>query len=120
MWAACCISRLTARSTPWLQLDRQPAYYKGLPCPADQPKCDVYETWRTINVSKVNIPGLELEWDWKPWRGGRVGGGFAYINTSVHDFNSYSDDYQCDVRTELGLPACPAARMVGFRVGADF
>ncbi|RZT09476.1 TonB-dependent Receptor Plug Domain [Duganella sp. CF402] len=80
----------------------------GLPCPADQPKCDVYETWRTINVGKVNIPGLELEWDWKPWRGGRVGGGFAYINTSVHDFNSYSDDYQCDVRTELGLPACPA------------
>ncbi|CAN7640726.1 TonB-dependent receptor [Duganella sp. LjRoot269] len=80
----------------------------GLPCPADQPKCDVYETWRTINVGKVNIPGLELEWDYKPWRGGRIGGGFAYINTSVHDFNSYSDDYQCDVRTELGLPACPA------------
>jgi iron complex outermembrane receptor protein len=80
----------------------------GLPCPADQPKCDVYETWRTINVGKVNIPGLELEWDYRPWRGGRFGGGFAYINTSVHDFNSYSDDYQCDVRTELGLPACPA------------
>jgi iron complex outermembrane receptor protein len=80
----------------------------GLPCPADQPKCDVYETWRTINVGKVNIPGLELEWDYRPWRGGRLGGGFAYINTSIHDFNSYSDDYQCDVRTELGLPACPA------------
>jgi iron complex outermembrane receptor protein len=80
----------------------------GLPCPADQPKCDVYETWRTINVGKVNIPGLELEWDYRPWRGGRFGGGFAYINTSIHDFNSYSDDYQCDVRTELGLPACPA------------
>lgn len=80
----------------------------GLPCPADQPKCDVYETWRTINVGKVNIPGLELEWDYRPWRGGRFGGGFSYINTSVHDFNSYSDDYQCDVRTELGLPACPA------------
>ncbi|QJD88925.1 TonB-dependent receptor [Duganella dendranthematis] len=80
----------------------------GQPCPADQPKCDVYETWRTINVGKVNIPGLELEWDYRPWRGGRFGGGFAYINTSIHDFNSYSDDYQCDVRTELGLPACPA------------
>jgi iron complex outermembrane recepter protein len=81
----------------------------GLPCPADQPKCDVFETWRTINVGKVNIPGLELEWDYKPWRGGRIGGGFAYINSSIHDYNSYSDDYQCDVRVELGLPACPTA-----------
>ncbi|WP_267874930.1 TonB-dependent receptor [Duganella callida] len=80
----------------------------GLPCPSDQPKCDVYETWRTINVGRVNIPGLEVEWDYRPWRGARLGGGFAFINTSVHDFNSYSDDYQCDVRVELGLPACPS------------
>jgi iron complex outermembrane receptor protein len=81
----------------------------GLPCPTDQPKCDVYESWRTINVGKVDIPGLELEWDYRPWRGARFGGGFAYINTDVHDFPEFSDDYQCDVRTELGLPACPTA-----------
>lgn len=81
----------------------------GLPCPADQPKCDVYEAWRTINVGDTRIPGLELEWDYKPWRGARVGGGFAFINTSVHGFDNYSDDYQCgDVRAEFGLPACPA------------
>jgi iron complex outermembrane receptor protein len=79
----------------------------GLPCPADQPKCDVYEGWRTINVGKVDIPGLELEWDYRPWRGARFGGGFAYIDTDVHDFKEFSDDYQCDVRVELGLQPCP-------------
>ena len=33
----------------------------------DQPKCDVYETWRTINVGNTKIRGLEVEWDYKPW-----------------------------------------------------
>lgn len=80
----------------------------GLPCPADQPKCDVYEAWRTINVGKVDIPGLEIEGDWRPWTGGRIGFGFAYINTKVHDFKEFSDEYQCgDVRAELGIEPCP-------------
>ncbi|MBB3224769.1 TonB-dependent receptor [Pseudoduganella umbonata] len=81
----------------------------GLPCPSDQPKCDVYEGWRTINVGKVDIPGLEIEWDYRPWRGARFGGGFAFINTDVHDFREFSDDYQCDVRVELGIEPCPTA-----------
>jgi iron complex outermembrane receptor protein len=81
----------------------------GKQCPTDQPKCDVYESWRTINVGNTSIPGLEVEWDYKPWHGGRLGGSFAYINTAVHGFDNYSDDYQCgDVRAEFGLPACPA------------
>jgi len=81
----------------------------GKPCPVDQPKCDVYESWRTINVGNTTIPGLELEWDWKPWHGGRLGGSFAYINTAVHGFNNYSDDYQCgEVRAEFGIEPCPA------------
>ena len=81
----------------------------GLPCPADQPKCDVYESWRTINVGQVDIPGLEIEGDWRPWNGARVGFGFAYINTKVHNFKEYSDEYQCgDVRAEFGIEACPA------------
>jgi iron complex outermembrane recepter protein len=81
----------------------------GKPCPADQPKCDVYESWRTINVGDTRIPGLELEWDYKPWHGARVGGGFAFIDTKVHGFYNYSDDYQCgDVRAEFGVQPCPA------------
>ncbi|MFP5389970.1 MAG: TonB-dependent receptor [Gammaproteobacteria bacterium] len=81
----------------------------GKPCPAEQPKCDVFESWRTINVGNTKIPGLELEWDYRPWKGARLGGGFAYINTSVHGFNNYSDDYQCgDVRAEFGIEPCPA------------
>jgi iron complex outermembrane receptor protein len=81
----------------------------GKPCPADQPKCDVYETWRTINVGNTSIPGLELEWDYKPWRRARLGGGFAYIDTAVHGFDNYSDDYQCgEVRAEFGIQPCPA------------
>lgn len=80
----------------------------GLPCPVEQPKCDVYEAWRTINVGNTRIPGLELEWDYKPWRGGRLGGGFAYIDTAVRGFDNYSDDYQCGaVREEFGIEPCP-------------
>ncbi|HEU4777256.1 MAG TPA: TonB-dependent receptor [Telluria sp.] len=80
----------------------------GVPCASDQPKCDVYETWRTINVGNTRISGLEVEWDYKPWKGGKVGGSFANLNTSIRDYGSYSDDYLCDERVEFNQTRCPA------------
>ncbi len=81
-------------------------YVPEKPCTSDQPKCDVYETWRTINVGNTKIRGLEVEWDYKPWPGGKVGGAFTLLDTKIHDYGSYSDDYNCDARVEFGLTPC--------------
>jgi iron complex outermembrane receptor protein len=82
-------------------------YVTPAPCTSDQPKCDVYETWRTINVGNTKIRGLEVEWDYKPWPGGKIGGAFTLLDTKIHDYGSYSDDYNCDARVEFGQTPCP-------------
>ncbi|MFL6657000.1 MAG: TonB-dependent receptor [Massilia sp.] len=79
----------------------------GQPCASDQPKCDVYETWRTINVGNTRISGIEVEWDYKPWKGAKIGGAFSNLNTSIRDYGSYSDDYLCDERIEFNQTRCP-------------
>ena len=81
-------------------------YIVPTPCTADQPKCDVYETWRTINVGNTQIKGLEVEWDYKPWKGAKIGGSLALLDTKIKDYGSYSDDYNCDVRVEFGQTPC--------------
>ncbi|NHZ90537.1 TonB-dependent receptor plug domain-containing protein [Massilia sp. CCM 8733] len=80
----------------------------GKPCASDQPKCDVYETWRTINVGNTRISGVEVEWDYKPWKGAKVGGAFSNLNTSIRDYGAYNDDYLCDERIEFNQERCPA------------
>jgi iron complex outermembrane receptor protein len=81
-------------------------YVVPVPCTPDQPKCDVYETWRTINVGNTQIKGLEVEWDYKPWKGAKVGGALALLDTKIKDFGPYSDDYNCDARIEFGQTPC--------------
>lgn len=81
----------------------------GLPCPADNLKCDVYETWRTINVGNTRINGVEVEWDYKPWKGGKIGGAFSYLDSQIRDYGSFSDDYACAERVEFGGTPCPVA-----------
>ncbi len=76
------------------------------PCPADTPNCDVVTKYQTINVGKVDISGLELEFDYKPWAGARLGGFFSYINSKMKDYPSFSDVWGCDVRVEFGAKAC--------------
>jgi len=80
------------------------------PCPTENPGCAIVEKYQTTNVGVVDIPGLELEFDAKPWKGARLGGFFSYINTKIKDYPSFSDGWQCgDLRAELGAPACPEA-----------
>lgn len=77
------------------------------PCPADNLTCDIHTTWQTVNVGVVDIPGLELEFDYKPWKGARIGGFFSYVNTKMKDYPSFSDDWGCSVRAEFGAVPCP-------------
>jgi iron complex outermembrane receptor protein len=79
------------------------------PCPADKPGCAIVEKWQTTNVGVVDIPGLELEMDYKPWKGARLGGFFSYINSKITDYPSYSDTWNCGVRAETGAVPCPEA-----------
>ncbi|MCV2367071.1 TonB-dependent receptor [Roseateles oligotrophus] len=77
------------------------------PCPSENPGCDIHKTWQTVNVGVVDIAGLELEVDYKPWAGARLGGFFSYLSTKMKDYPSYSDNWLCDYRGEMGAPACP-------------
>ncbi len=81
----------------------------GLPCPAGNLACDSFSTWRTINVGNTRVSGLEVEWDYKPWKGAKVGGALAYLNTDIRDYGPYNDNYACAERVEFNAPACPAA-----------
>ena len=76
-------------------------------CPANSIGCDIHNTWQTINVGVVDIAGLELELDYKPWSGARLGGFFSYLSTKMKDYPSFSDNWQCDYRAAMGAPACP-------------
>ncbi|MYN47698.1 TonB-dependent receptor [Pseudoduganella sp. FT93W] len=77
------------------------------PCPATNPTCNVIIKGMTKNVGVVDIPGLELELDYKPWRGARLGASFAYINSKMRDYPTYSDNYGCGYRAEFGAVPCP-------------
>lgn len=81
----------------------------GAPCPAENPTCDIVVKWQTVNVGVANIPGLELELDYKPWEGARLGGFASYINSKVKNYPSFNDGWNCAVREEMGAPACPDA-----------
>jgi iron complex outermembrane receptor protein len=78
------------------------------PCPVNDINCDVIVKGMTKNVGVVDIPGLELEMDYRPWRGARLGASFSYINTKMRDYPTYSDGYACDYRAEAGAAPCPA------------
>ncbi|MBT9490912.1 MAG: TonB-dependent receptor [Paucibacter sp.] len=71
--------------------------------------CDLVKKYQTINVGQVDIPGLELEFDYKPWAGARIGGFFTYINSKVKNYPNFSDTWNCDYRHEMGAPDCPPA-----------
>ncbi len=79
------------------------------PCTPEKPNCDIIEKWMTTNVGVVDIPGIELEMDYKPWKGARIGSFFSYINTKMKDYPSFSDGWGCGVREEFGAVPCPAA-----------
>ena len=77
------------------------------PCTSD-PACDIQHGWQTVNVAKVNIPGLEIEWDYKPWAGAKIGGFASYIKPTIHDYDSYNDGYLCNERVEFNsVSKCP-------------
>lgn len=77
------------------------------PCPEGNPNCDIVSKWQTTNVGVVDIRGVEMEVDYKPWAGARLGAFFSYLSTKMKDYPSFSDNWGCGVREEFGAVPCP-------------
>jgi len=80
----------------------------GPACTTD-PLCNKVSGDATSNIGNVNIPGVELEWTYRPWQGFKWSGFAAYVKPTIHNYDVYDDSFQCDVRVELtSASVCPA------------
>jgi iron complex outermembrane receptor protein len=60
----------------------------------------------TTNIAESEISGVELEFDWFPYDGGRLYGWVAYLNAEIKDLPA-GDGWFCFERALLGLSECP-------------
>lgn len=79
---------------------------QGETCPDWNPACDVVTAWKTENIGRARIQGLELEFNSRPWSGGRVSGYLAYLDAKVKSYPTYDDNWICGYRTQYGAEAC--------------
>jgi len=61
----------------------------------------------TQNVPGAKIQGLELEYDWRPWTGGRIHGYASWLDTKITEDWNTKWDY--DPRSYFGLDFAGAA-----------
>ena len=61
----------------------------------------------TSNIAEAEITGVEIEFDWWAWEGGRVTGWVNYLNAEIVDFERAVDGWFCLERAHLGLTPCP-------------
>jgi iron complex outermembrane receptor protein len=63
-------------------------------------------TLLTTNIAEAEVKGLEIEFDWLPWKGGRVYGWFTYLDATITKFPGAEDGWFCFERAYLGLSEC--------------
>lgn len=78
----------------------------GQTCPDWNPACDVVTAWKTENIGRARIQGLELEFNSRPWADGRLSGYFAYLDAKVKSYATYDDNWICGYREMFGAEAC--------------
>ena len=83
-----------------------------IPCTDDATlTCEVVNrdigTFLTRNIGEARIVGLEFEFDWLPWQGGRIFGWMAHLNAEITDYQT-EEDWFCLDRALLGLTNCGA------------
>ena len=64
-------------------------------------------TLLTSNLSGADIRGIEFEWDWQTWEGGRLFGWINYLDAEISDMPGAEDGWYCFERAYLGLSLCP-------------
>jgi iron complex outermembrane receptor protein len=60
----------------------------------------------TTNIAKSDISGVEIEFDWAPYDGGRLYGWVAYLDAEIKDLPA-GDGWFCFERALFGLTECP-------------
>jgi iron complex outermembrane receptor protein len=65
-------------------------------------------TLLTTNLAESRIKGVELEFDWLAWQGGRVYGWAAWLDAEITNLPGADDGWFCFERAYLGLTPCPA------------
>ena len=62
----------------------------------------------TNNIGETRSIGAELEFDWRPYDGGRINGWVAYLDSEIKQFDGAQDDWYCFERALLGMTRCAA------------
>jgi iron complex outermembrane receptor protein len=75
-------------------------------CPDWDPACDIVQAWKTENIGDSDIMGLELEFDYIPWENGHLNGFYAWLDTEIVSYDSYSDNWFCGYRAENDAEEC--------------
>ncbi|MEW6989886.1 TonB-dependent receptor [Colwelliaceae bacterium 6441] len=75
-------------------------------CPDWDQACDIVQAWKTENIGNADIMGLELEFDYIPWENGHLTGFYAWLDTEITSYDSYSDNWFCGYREENNAEAC--------------
>jgi len=61
----------------------------------------------TQNIGETRNMGVELEFDWRPYNGGRVNGWVAWLDSEITELDNSQDNWFCLERALLGLTNCP-------------
>ncbi len=77
-------------------------------------------TLLTSNIAEAEIRGLELEWDWLPYRNGRVFGWVSYLDAEITSLPGADDGWFCFERDLLGLSSCAPEDLDQERPGGGF
>ena len=64
-------------------------------------------TLLTTNLAGAEIKGIEFEWDWWAWEGGRFFGWVNFLDAKISDLPGAEDGWYCFERAYLGLTPCP-------------
>ena len=67
---------------------------------------DPVTAWTTDNLTRSRIKGVELEFDFIPWHGGRLSGFATWLDTEIIDGGTYQDGYACAEREIYGQTPC--------------
>jgi iron complex outermembrane receptor protein len=65
-------------------------------------------TLLTNNIAESEITGIELEFDWLPWKDGRIFGWVTWLDAEITNLPGADDGWFCFERAYLGLSTCPA------------
>ncbi len=69
--------------------------------------CELTLAWKTENIGRSEISGIEVEFDYIPWNNGSFSGYYSWLNTQIKEWDTYSESgWFCGNRGEHGAPEC--------------